>query len=109
MTGPYRRFKKEMYKANLYKHLFIKNPGPTSRAGRILHNLSHFTNPVGTKEACGGWYDMKNGNDHNALIGLKNGGFINGKKVRNRWRWSITEKGRAWEEEYPISLIVEKL
>jgi len=51
-----------------------------------------------TSEFCP-YYDRRNGNDHNSLMMLKNGGFIEGEKDGWMWRWSITKKGLEWVEK----------
>ena len=96
-----------------YSRLHVKNPRACSRAGRILHRIASLNKKEPTEE-----FDTRKvlqrpadeyGNDHNALMALKNGGLIRGKKIKNKWYWCITKKGLKWDETYPPRMVVQKL
>ena len=94
---------------NIYSQLKVSNPTPFSRTGRYLHRLAQLgKGEHPTTEVVGGHCDS-NGNDHNALISLKNGGLIKGKKKKGHWFWRVTAKGKKWDEQYIVKVVVEKL
>jgi len=87
---------------SLYARLRVKNPHirRLGRTGRFLKEIYfHKGREITTRQLLKR-NSNRQGNDHNALMQLKNGGLITGVKRGGRWHWQITAKGIIWFEKH---------